>query len=111
MTLNKLAAEINITAEEHGWKDKPVTFGESMALVHSEVSEVLEEYRTGHTPADVYISLDDNEKPLGIPIELADVIIRVLDVCADYGINIDQAVALKMAYNDTRPYRHGGKIL
>lgn len=48
-------------------------------------------------------------KPLGIPIELADVIIRILDTCAAYRIDIDQAMAIKMTFNETRAQRHGGK--
>lgn len=48
-------------------------------------------------------------KPEGIPSELADIIIRVLDICAAEGIDIAAAIADKMAFNETRPYRHGGK--
>lgn len=48
-------------------------------------------------------------KPEGIPSELADIIIRVLDICAANGIDIAAAIADKMAFNETRPYRHGGK--
>lgn len=44
-----------------------------------------------------------------IPIELADVIIRVLDYCGYAGIDIDAAISQKHEYNKTRPYRHGGK--
>ena len=50
-------------------------------------------------------------KPVGIPSELADIIIRVLDIAAMCGIDIQQAVENKMKYNATRPYRHGGKVV
>lgn len=49
-------------------------------------------------------------KPEGIPAELADIIIRVLDICGANGIDIARALADKMAYNETRDYRHGGKL-
>lgn len=49
-------------------------------------------------------------KPEGIPSELADIIIRVLDICGTHGIDIASAIADKMAYNETRSYRHGGKL-
>lgn len=49
-------------------------------------------------------------KPCGIPIEAADIIIRVLDMCAAYGIDIEAAIAMKMEYNSTRPYMHGKKV-
>ena len=56
---------------------------------------------------EVYYGYD--EKPEGIPIELADVIIRILDYCAYAGIDIDAAISEKHEYNKSRPYRHGGK--
>ena len=48
-------------------------------------------------------------KPEGIPAELADVLIRVLHMCAFFGIDIEAAIADKMAFNETRPHRNGGK--
>jgi NTP pyrophosphatase (non-canonical NTP hydrolase) len=50
-----------------------------------------------------------NSKPEGIPAELADCIIRILDYCGKEGIDIEEAVKIKHQYNKTRPYRHGGK--
>lgn len=55
------------------------------------------------------IYFSDNGKPEGIPTELADVIIRVLDYCGYAGIDIDAAISQKHEYNKSRPYRHGGK--
>lgn len=78
-----------------------------LALIHSEVSEALEEYRNGRLPTEVYTG--NNGKPEGIPIELADVIIRVLDYCGYAGIDIDAAISQKHEYNKSRPYRRGGK--
>ena len=49
-------------------------------------------------------------KPEGVPIELADLIIRVLDTCEQYGIDIEAAIEMKIKYNETREYRHGGKL-
>lgn len=42
--------------------------------------------------------------------ELADVIIRALDTAGTLRIDIDRAVRIKHAYNETRPHRHGGKL-
>jgi hypothetical protein len=50
-------------------------------------------------------------KPCGIPSELADIIIRVLHFSGKHGIDIERAVYEKMAYNRTRPFKHGGKKL
>lgn len=50
-------------------------------------------------------------KPVGLPSELADIIIRTLDTAARLGIDIDQAVATKLASNRTRGWHHGDKLL
>ncbi len=53
----------------------------------------------------------EDKKPEGIPIELANLLIRIFDTCGTYGINLSEALRMKMAYNKTRPYRHGGKVI
>lgn len=107
MDLNELAKEIHESAIEHGWWESEREFPEIIALCHSELSEALEEYRNGLLPAKIY-SLGLN-KPEGIPIELADCIIRILDYCGHENIDIEKALQIKVEYNKTRPYRHGGK--
>lgn len=77
-----------------------------IALIHSELSEALEEYRSGRLESETYYI---GTKPVGIPSEMADVIIRVLDACAAWGIDIDKIIDEKLAYNETRSYRYGDK--
>lgn len=112
MNLNVLAQEAYQTAVDHGWWDKECSFGESLALVHSEVSEVLEDWRRGYSMSTIQYEVlhDQSPKPTGIPIEFADIIIRVLNLCAAHKIDIDSAVREKMAYNKGRSYRHGNLL-
>ena len=105
--LNELAKEIHENAVEHGWWEEERSFGEIIALCHSELSEALEDYRNGH--AVDWMETDENQKPHGIPVEMADCIIRILDWCGKEKIDIDAIMRLKIDYNKTRPYRHGGK--
>lgn len=106
--LPQIQNEVHETAVKHGWWDKEPSFPETVALVHSELSEALEEYRDGHGTQE--IRYDEKGKPEGIPIELADAIIRILDYCGYAEIDIDEAIKIKARYNKTRPYRHGGKV-
>lgn len=107
MNINELCERAHTMAREKGWYDGgPRNFGELLALIHSEVSEALEEYRAGHAPTEVYFN---GAKPEGVGIELADVVIRVADLCGALGIDLEKAIEQKMAFNASRPYRHGGK--
>ena len=111
MNLNELRDKAHATAKSKGWHEydgepSTVQIVAWMALIHSEVSEATEEVRVGNLkPRN-----SARSRPLGLPSELADVIIRVLDVCGALNIDIEEAVRLKMAYNETRPNRHGGKL-
>jgi len=108
-TIRKLQSEIHNTAVAKGWWEKPRDMGEILANIHSEVSEAWECYRNNPQLLDLVYYEDGSRKPLGFPTELADIIIRTLDLAAHLGIVMDNVILEKMVYNRTRPYRHGGK--
>lgn len=115
MTIQELQKKVHAIATEKGWHDKPRSIGDLLANVHAEVSEAFEEYRKG-VPIDhiYYEGVEGREvalKPCGFPIELADVIIRIADMAEEHGINLKQAIIVKNAYNETRSYCHGGKLV
>jgi len=85
------------------------TIPEKIALMHSELSEALEEYRNGHI---VMYTFAVDPKPEGLTVELADTIIRIFDLVGALGVEDDFVNALfaKMDYNTTRSHRHGGKL-
>lgn len=103
--INKLALEIYQWAEEKGW-NRNLVLGNMIANLHTEISEAWEEIRNGHTQRELYYV---DGKPEGFGIELADLIIRVLHIAALYDLDMEALIELKMVYNKTRPYRHGGK--
>jgi len=107
MEIDDLSEEVFKWATSKGWwEDKDKNIPELLALIHSEVSEALEEYRDGKM--DTYLE-GDKKKPCGFYSELADVVIRVADLFGAHGISLEDEIKLKMAYNQKRPYRHGGK--
>lgn len=108
--LNELAKTFYDNAEKHGFYDVPPSFLERMMLIVSEASEAVEHYRDKALPTDIFFTGDNKSKPDGIPVELADILIRVLDACGYYGIDIEKAVALKHQYNVNRPYKHGRTV-
>ena len=108
-TIGDWVHEIHKNAVQHGWYDSKgaKNFGELLMLVVTEVAEVMEEHRNGRLMKETYVN--KNGKMCGIPSELADIVIRVMDICGYYNIDLEQAIAEKHEYNKSRPYKHGGK--
>jgi hypothetical protein len=48
-------------------------------------------------------------KPCGIPIEMADAVIRILHIAEFANFNLYNCIEEKMRYNQIRAHRHGGK--
>lgn len=127
MDIKTLCTEAHKTACEKGWYDDcpgPLTVAmvaEKLCLMHAEISEALEELRK----APLSLQAEEGEKipvlghcyesatgkPEGYLIEIADLLIRTGDLIAKAGLtdHLVNAIEVKMAYNKTRPRRHGGK--
>jgi NTP pyrophosphatase (non-canonical NTP hydrolase) len=114
-----MQSEVVAFVKSKGWNDDR-TFGDSIALLHSEASEALEAYRlwglddqTYKTDYPLVESPEGNwvSKPEGVGSEFADVLIRLLDNCERYNVDLIFEFKRKMEYNRTREYRHGGKKL
>lgn len=94
-TMAEWAKEIHENAVAHGWWEEERTISEVCALIHSELSEALEEARAARPM--MYVMDEYNgeyiqnpkyfgaKKPEGIAVELADAVIRMLDWMAYCG--------------------------
>lgn len=183
MDITAMQKEVYEWAYSKGWEPDPDrTFADECALLHSEVSEALEAYRTWKfedaTVTHLWTEEDkpiQNPKPEGVGSEFADVLVRLmhysacgrftfeskpvrymqdeqdtsfgtaitqmhqviskawnshryanstavnhymrrllsllLDSCELYGLDLEREYRRKMAYNLTRSYRHGNKVM
>lgn len=103
MVLNEIAHEIHSLCIHRGWYSDPKTgrrlktrnVGEMIALAHSELSEALEAWRKDLP--------DSHLNRPGLEVELADTIIRILDLGAYLGLDVGGALVEKVHFNLTRP--------
>jgi NTP pyrophosphatase (non-canonical NTP hydrolase) len=100
-SFNEMCGEVNDLARRNGfWDDSPST-AEKIALCHSELSEALEADRHKNPPDDKISEFT------GMEAELADLVIRTMDLAAQRNLRLGEAIIAKHKFNLTRPYKHG----
>ena len=115
-TMRELQKAVYDNNVVHGWHDggpfaaAPENIITKLMLVVTELAEAVEEIRNGHPYDKVYFT-DGGKKPEGFAVELADAMIRLLDIAELLKIDMQEAIVLKHNYNITRPHRHGGKVI
>lgn len=127
--INKLSEEIHNNARSKGFYTDEKNIGEMLCLIHSEISEALEADRKGnYTKLEVNWYLkgladqdfgatfcnDDKFKDKfeafvknTFEDELADIMIRVMDLAGYKGIDLESHIKAKMRYNSLREHKHG----
>lgn len=126
--LRALVATCHGIAKAKGFYDTGRPYGaridQLLLLSIGELVEAQEELRSGHGPNTVYFAdvpgtfevsstqilvdlAEKGHKPEGFPIELADALIRILDLAGSLGIDLQTSVQAKLTYNLTRPTKHG----
>jgi NTP pyrophosphatase (non-canonical NTP hydrolase) len=129
--MKNLIAQAHGTAKEKGFWDTERNVSEMLMLIVSEVAEAQEALRKNHyadkaisgglmhdlelerTDDEFHINKEtwktafqDNIKS-SFEDEIADVAIRLFDLCGGMGIDLEKHIELKMKYNSMRGYKHG----
>ena len=94
---------VHINAKGHGWHDTPIDPVTALALIHCEVSEAVEGLRHGNPPSEHIPEFSAVEE------ELADIVIRCMDLAGAKGYRLAEAIIAKHEFNKARPHKHGGK--
>ena len=122
--MNELRDLIYKNAKDKGFWDQERNIGEALMLIVTELAEALETHRSmGQIKlVDEMVKKSMNEMPdeefkehFAVMVkdsfqdEMADSIIRILDLCGGFDIDIDWHIKSKMRYNATRARLHGKK--
>jgi NTP pyrophosphatase (non-canonical NTP hydrolase) len=129
--MEQLIKKAHGMAKEKGFWDSERNKSELLMLIVSELAEALEALRKDHYAnkeavnelyKDIHINLWDDEFNImdgpwksgfeaniksSFEDELADVAIRLFDLCGGLGVDLDKHIELKMMYNSMRGYKHG----
>ena len=124
--MENLIKESHRIAKGKGFWDEERNRPEMLMLIVSEVSEALEALRRNYywdpfKAVELYDSIKDRLDPglvenwkkqfetsikSSFEDELADVAIRLFDLCGGLNIDLEKHIKMKMKYSSLRPYKH-----
>jgi NTP pyrophosphatase (non-canonical NTP hydrolase) len=117
MNIQQISNEIHDNAVKKGFWEEPVNIAEKLMLIVSEVAEMCEADRKNihcfvipnpdYGTNDEYKEYFEEHVKDTFEDELADTVIRLLDMAKKLDIPLESHVLAKMRYNSLRPYKHG----
>jgi len=111
--INDLAGKIYKISDEKGfWKIDDISdfaiVPIKLALIADEVSEALKVHRDEYEGVESSLFNDMTvEQEREFTEELADIVIRTLDLAGGLGLDIGNSITEKIKKNKKRPHRHG----
>lgn len=108
MTIREWQKMVHFNNKNHGFHEGPEAgnMDRKLLLAVGEIVEAQNELRDGHSYTEIYTNAP-SPKPEGFGIEIADAVIRLMDVCEEAGVDLQACMEEKHDYNLTRPFRHG----
>lgn len=122
--LNQISNQVYEANKQKGFDVKQENIGQTLCLIHSEISEALEAIRKDrhanlsrmnfilgdeavrseevHFKSKFQLYIKDTFED-----EIADTFIRLMDLVGALNIDIDKHIELKLRYNSMREFKHG----
>ena len=119
--LNEVSKEVYEANKLKGFDVKKENLGQTLCLIHSEISEALEAIRKNRYANLSYFEIDDKKFSDIVSFEsnfktyikdtfedeIADTFTRLMDLVGALDIDIDRHIELKRRYNSLREFKHG----
>lgn len=125
--LNEISKEVYEANKLKGFDVRKENIGQTLCLIHSEISEALEAIRKNkkvsycnlsdyikncltHNSSEPFRQQFENNIKDTFEDEIADTFIRLFDLCGALDIDIDKHIELKRKFNSMREFKHGKKF-
>lgn len=118
--VHEIACEKGWWGDKHPWTPEQL-HDAKVPWVASQLMNIVSELAEAHAElarGNLEVRYEPNPykvggppKPEGFPVELADALSRMLDLCEGLGVDVEAVLLEKMAFNRTRPHLHGGKLI
>ena len=119
--LNEISKQVYEANKLKGFDVKKENLGQTLCLIHSEISEALEAIRKNRYAKLDFFEIDDKKFSDIVSFEsnfktcikdsfedeIADTFIRLMDLVGALEIDIDKHIELKRRFNSLREYKHG----
>ena len=119
--LNEISKQVYEANKLKGFDVKKENIGQTLCLIHSEISEALEAIRKDKKASLMAFDYREEDRETDLDFqsdftslikdtfedEIADTFIRLMDLVGALEIDIDRHIELKRKFNSLREYKHG----